>query len=373
MDCHAHLDSASQQIQLGDAAGIDLPSLVKECPQICDYVYGTADFDFAGTGVFFSLAVQAILYLVFGTLLSFISYILPLHAKSSTRLTVARLQVVFDTVYSTGNLIHLATLIATFVRLRQDAGVFERNIIQSMLDIQATLQAVAMIAYMIQRVPATIKPRAQGWGFMTVWLTSQPLILAGHYLKARSGWGPATAITKLCRASAPTDHPYISTPPSGNTYLLIFIGTIVFTILILIVNEYIRSTIWTWIMKIFGSRIMAAIGVTLWTLCTLTALGMNSYFLFYEREAMLSKTASGGPAWDLGQVLVLVVWLPAAWLMVLTFLLSLKGLNLWLDLFLILVQWICKWGIVMSFTILFVLTMMRPHKCRHGAEARERR
>lgn len=319
----------------GSVSEDNLRDLLRGCPQICDEVYGKPDIDFAGSGIFISLAIQTALFVVFGVLQTFVSYLLLPRASSSSKLTVARLQVVFDTVYTTGSLLAVATLVASYMRLRHGPSAFERSIMQDMLDVQSILQTLALIAHMVQQSPSGIRPKASRWQYGQVFLTSQAIIFPVKYLKGMSGRLPSAAITRLCSSvgsepgsndPASISYPYVHTSPSGTSYVLASLVGVAIVVAILIANEYIRWTIWNWLKKVFTSGITLAILVSSWTLLTSMVLVFHWWQLLYMRDFMFAKAGMNGWSvqWDFAQILSLVFWLPAAYQIVLTLLVLLS-------------------------------------------------
>lgn len=197
----------------------DFNSILSDCPQICDAVYGKKDFDLGGIGVYSSFAMNVVLFVALGLLQSFVSYLVPHNASSSYRLAVTRAQLVFDKAYGIGTFLHFGIIAFTTVRLySQDdpIGTYERSAIQDLLEIVVCLQTVAIISYMVHKVPAVVKTIPLNWGCGSNWLFWIFATVARDWLKSKLGKTPLTVISKLCErseSSAPSEerhYPYVS-------------------------------------------------------------------------------------------------------------------------------------------------------------------
>ena len=324
------LENSLDYVQAGNLTLDGIRQVLSSCPQICDRFYGTEAFDLAGPGVQLSFDVQSLLIVIFGTLQSFISYILPPHASKSTKLIIARLQVIFDTIFGTITFLSICTMITSFIRLRQTPTAFERIMIQVLLDRANMCLVLGLIARMVQNTPLNIKQPFRRWHDTQLWLTVMVLGLIVPCLKSMSGKVPTAALSRLCAKTYEADHdtgllgyPTVYVPPSGNLYLLcsaiIFFGSIGTAI----ASEYIRNSIWQWLKKVFTSRLSIVIFVTAWTAVALSGLGLNVWQILYLRQTMI-KAGSDMSRWDLGQVFAVALWLPSFYQMILTAFISLE-------------------------------------------------
>ena len=298
--------------------------------QICDDVYNTDPFDLAGPGVLLSFAIAATLIVLFGTIQSFISYVIPPYASSTTRLAIARAQILYDTTCNTAFFLFLVTLITSYFRLQQSPNAYECIMIQRLLDTQSTLITLALIARIIQKRPVNLRPSTRRWGLGQIWTLTQALIIPAHYVKSMSGKASSAVLSRLCAATQAAHHPTgslgwptASIPESGNYYLLFGIGTFVLTVVVCIAVDNIRSRFWSWLKTVFTSRLTRVIAVSVWTLLCLVGLILNTWQLIYLWQTMLDAGSARIP-WDFGQIVVVALWLPALYQLLLTGLLCLS-------------------------------------------------
>ena len=333
MECNAgFMKSALHDLQAGNTSLDSITQLLHTCPAICDRVYGGADFDLAGPGVYLAHIIQGIIVLLFGTLLSFVSYVVSPHATSVTKLTIARLKVVFDTIYSTGLLIYIAILVTSFVRRWQGLAdtALEQSFVQDLLSFQRAVAFLGLCSYLVYRQPAQIKPHAIRWGSDRAWAIASTFSIIGDWVSSMKGRMPTDDMIKLCRIAAfnsghAESSPELTTPIRRSFMIWIFLIGVVVTVAIIVVNEYVRSTIWTWIKKIFTSYITVVIGIIMWTMFNVVALVFYGAHIRYMRQAIATKADDAFAEWDLAQIMILTAWIPAAYQMVLTALMCLKS------------------------------------------------
>ena len=220
MDCI----TAARGVEAGNVTTLDeVKTVLAVCPQICQSVWGTADFDLAGPGVLGAIGIQTFLLAVFGLLQAIVSYFIPPSATSSTRLLVARLQAIFDTAYRTSTILALAILATSFVRLRNGVKAYESTMMQDTLCIQIGLIWIAFISHIIQREPVGVKLNPQRCGDGRVWIFGQVFTTIVYYLQSKDGWTHKKLVTKLCSKLTPEaigsanqqfPQPLDSTPPT---------------------------------------------------------------------------------------------------------------------------------------------------------------
>lgn len=123
--------------------------LVQQCPQVCTKLYGDGNPDISGIGVMISFAIQGVLYLIFGSLLSFLFALISPQANLGTRLVMWRFQVLFNKIQGTGNMICFATLVSGYVTLRRGPSVFELIMIKKLIAYESILLYQAMFASVV--------------------------------------------------------------------------------------------------------------------------------------------------------------------------------------------------------------------------------
>ena len=222
MDCSTQLQHWGELAQFRNSSMQleDFKYLLTDCSQVCDVVYGNKDFELGGIGIFISVAICAVSFLLLGTLQSLVSYIVPSHARSGIRLTIARLQLVFNKAYGACVFLHLGVIVTSYVRLRLSDGMigtYERSTIQDLLEILSALQTIAITSHMVQQAPARIKSPAWVWSDGKVWLMWIVTTFARDWLKSQLGKTPLAVISKICEESPTTDdrhYPYVCTLPT---------------------------------------------------------------------------------------------------------------------------------------------------------------
>ena len=143
------------------------------------------------------------------------------------------------------------------------------------------------------------------------------------------GQTSAALLSRLCAAIHAEDlslgssgYPTVSTPPSGNTHLLLSIAAAALGIGLCIASSYLRNGFWTWLKKVFTSRLTLVVVISLWTVMSLAGLGISTWQLLYLRQTM-SKAGSSHAKWDFGQVVAVGLWMPALYQLLLSFLVGL--------------------------------------------------
>ena len=317
-------------LQAGNVTVDGIKQILSDC-NLCDKAYSTETFDLAGPGIYLSFAIQAVLSLIFGTFSSFISYITPPHASPSTRLTIARLQILFETVLSTNIFIYLATMVTSFVRLKQGPTAFECLMINQLLDLQAMVIVLSLIARVVQQQPAKIIPSAPRWHMGQVWFIANVIPLLGHYVKSASSSSTYAVISRICALTRALDkpsgsmvYPKVRTTESGNSHLLWMFGAFVVSIGVCVMFDEVRNRFLVWLKKVFTSRMTLVIAIALWALLTLLALAGNSVEMVFLRRR-LSAAGVANTDWDFGQVVAVGIWFPALYQLLLTVLVSLNG------------------------------------------------
>lgn len=277
-----------------------------------------------------SFLIQAVLVVLFGTLQSFVSYIVSPHASSSLQLFIARLQAVLDSVCTRVVYLYAATLITSFVRLRNGPDAFERITIQKLLEHSQASITLVLIARIVQKDPPKVKRHAQRWQMAALWPAAQALPMMGAYIKSMSAPLPSTVLSRLCAATHSEDedlgmlgYPTVTKSPSGNSYLLMTIVTVVVMLLICAAVDLVRNRFVAWLKKLFTARLTLVLGVSLWTVASLAVLGAEHWMLIYLHQTMLrAKVIQAG--WDLGQVAAVGLWVPVFYRLILTILIYVK-------------------------------------------------
>ena len=317
-----------EELQSGNVTMDGIKQIIKDCPRICDYFYGTEPFDLAGPGVQLSFLIQAVLVVTFGILQSFVSYIMSPHASSSTQLFLARIQAVFDTVCTRVVYLYVATLVTSFVRLRNGPDAFERITIPRLMEHSQASITLALTARIVQKDPAKVKLRAQRWNMAGLWAISQALPMIGAFAKGMSGPLPSAVLSRLCATTHSEDedlgvlgYPTVTTAPSGKFYLLMTVCALL--IMLAICAAVDLFPILAWLKKIFTARLTVVIGVSVWIIAALSGLCLNQWMLMYLRQTM-RNAQSVQATWDFGQIVAVGLWVPVFYKLLLTILVYLK-------------------------------------------------
>lgn len=322
------LEQVLQYLQSDNVTLNGVQQILNDNPQICEHAYGTKSFDLAGPGVLLSILIQLVCIILFGTLQSFISYILPPHAKRSTRLNVARFQVVLDTIFSISSFLFVVTAVTCFIRLRQDPKMFERIIIKGVINAHINTQTLAFISYIVQRTPNGVKPHKPRWTDGTVYLFGGPLFFITQYVRNVGDGQKFKALSRLCadthtKEETPLGYPTVTTDFSGNYTLMVAVGWFVLVLAGIIAVNRIRNAFFAWVKKVFEARLTKVVLITFWSLCGLAATIGGLWDLLYVRQTML-QTGRFDWQWDFGQILVLAPWALVAYQLLLTCLICLS-------------------------------------------------
>lgn len=187
MECASLLENTEKLFQAGDLTGSDFTSRIQPClPQACDQLYGSAGFDLAGTGFYYSTIIQVAIFGLCGPLQAFISRCLSPHASTSIHLSLARFQCVLDTAYATGTLLAFSIIVSTFIRTSfSDVAALERSIIRNLMDLHSMLQNLAMATYVIMRTATNITRGSAAWSFPGVYACCQLFNMTTYFVKRR--------------------------------------------------------------------------------------------------------------------------------------------------------------------------------------------
>ncbi len=287
-------------------------------------MYGPTDFDLAGTGFYIVLITQMVLVLLLGLSLAFISYILPPHASSATKLSITRLKTAWDTIYGTGILLYLVIQITTYVRIRQPGGIgaYEFGFMGDISWLQYIFAAFSWVSFVTYRHPAGIKrPSRPGWGIASSWFTSFGLMIIGEQIVNKKKYMPKSVLTHLCTSlgDEESSYPFISsssTPQTSILLLLLIYGSFA---VVAVALAYFASTIYNWLKNFLTSKAFMIFWLVSWVTLLLCGLGMYSWHLHYLRQGMFRKAAPDQlPQWSFGQILLLAMWCPAIYRLVLT-------------------------------------------------------
>lgn len=308
MECTSLLENAEKLFLAGNLTDSDFTSHVQPClPQACDQLYGSTDFDLAGVGFYYSTIIQVAVFVLCGPLQAFISRCLSPHASTSIHLSLARFQSVLDTAYSTGTLLAFGIVASSFVRTSlYDVAALERSIIRDLMDLHSMLQNLAMATYIIMKTAANITRGGAAWSFTGVYACCQLFNMATYFVKRRLDAIPSCKlIGKLCIEGS-EGYPHLNTSEAGG-WAPILVGILIGVLLVVlgILCSIALPKLTAFIVKIFSSRIVQASLAFVWVAAALLCVGYQTYHLTATRDGQ-----EGLPAWDFGQLFVVIVWMP---------------------------------------------------------------
>ena len=161
---------------------------MRECPEVCNKVYGDGNPDISGIGVLISFGIQGILCLILGPLLSFLFALKSLDSSPETQLTSWRCHILFDKVQGIGSLTCFATLISSYMTLRWGCSAYELLMIKKLIEYETTLVSHAVFAHVVDTVfGRTVQrqepPSQRLWKFLTLWLLAFGVSAFHLYLK----------------------------------------------------------------------------------------------------------------------------------------------------------------------------------------------
>ncbi|KAF2173051.1 hypothetical protein M409DRAFT_49549 [Zasmidium cellare ATCC 36951] len=310
-ECATLLETIEKQFLAGNISDIDFTSQLQPClPQACDQVYGSAKFDLVGTGFYYSTLTQVAVFVLCGPFQVLVSRCLSPHARTSTNLSLARFQSVLDTAYTTGTLLAFAIMATGFTRTSLYAvAALERSVIRDMADLHSMLQNLAMASYILMKTPAKVTRGSRAWGFGGVYLCCQILNFATWSLKRRiNATASVRIIGRLCTKADEGAKSYpelnLTEAPGWNPLIVGAVLGVVLVLLFVAISVFLPK-VWSWIEKLFSSVVLGALIAVVWIAGSLLCVGYWMYHLTYTRDGL-----EGTPDWDLGQVLVVAVWLP---------------------------------------------------------------
>lgn len=312
MKCAALLESAESRLLAGNLSQTDFTSQIHTClPQACTEIYGSANIDLAGTGVYYSTLIEVALFVLCGPLQALVSRCLSKHASTSAYLSLARFQSVLDTTYSTGTLFGIGITVAGLMRTSlYPIAALERSLIRDMSDLQSMLQNFAMAIYIIMKTPPQIDRGSRSWSPIGVYFGCQGINTATWFLKRRvNEILPVKILTRLCSEQVEAEQSYpdlnMAEASSYNPFITGAVLGLGIAAVGIAISIYLPK-VWKLIEKIFESRVLQALIAFIWVAGCLACTGYWTYHLTYTRDGL-----EGTPVWDVGQVFVVVIWLPA--------------------------------------------------------------
>ena len=137
-----------------------------------------------------SFAIQGVLYLIFGSLLSFVFALSSPRSSPATQLTMWRFQVLFDKIQVTGDMICFATLVSSHVTLRRGPSVFELIMIKKLIAYESILLYQAMFAGLVDATLGRSKRKQEtllqdAWNACTFFALALSTSAFNMYLESR--------------------------------------------------------------------------------------------------------------------------------------------------------------------------------------------
>ena len=95
---------------------------------------------------------------------------------------------------------------------------------------------------------------------------------------------------------------------------------------LIILDETVRHWLWLWVKKVIESTVFKTIFMIQWMILNLGLLVYHSWHFIYVRDNMFStpQDAEQGRNWDFGQVVAVLLWVPAAYQLILALVVTIK-------------------------------------------------
>lgn len=313
MDC----ENAIHSVNIGDLPKVsDVKGLITNCPQLCRAVWGSGDFQLAGTGVLLAIGIQTLLFAVYGLLQAILSFIVRGTATFSTRLLVARLQAIFDTSYRCGIFLAFGILFTIVSTHYNGIKAYESQITADMMSLETGLLCIGLIVYAVQIEPSANLER-KIWKLASAWVSGQVFILLSLHTSNLDGWIHKSDIAGVCaRETDLYPEPDTDDDPTMQEYLLIVAGTSCALVSVGYLGwKLLPSYAWQYVTKVTSTRIFFVLLMLPWTVTSMIGIGEHSAHLIH----VFKKLAAEGDEtnllsqWDFAQILAILLWVPVLW------------------------------------------------------------
>ncbi|TFK64483.1 hypothetical protein BDN72DRAFT_263454 [Pluteus cervinus] len=128
---------------------VNITEIAQSCQSICNLVWGTGNPDLSGVGANASYILQVALTFIFGPIFAFVN------TRKIGQDTRKKLQILHDTFVDASALFAIPVAIATIVRIRQAAPLYEISFLHSL----TSMQFLALLAVVVTSAVRYPKPK----------------------------------------------------------------------------------------------------------------------------------------------------------------------------------------------------------------------